>query len=93
MDVRENRCQVWVISIFSGITMISNEFLKLFEVAVNHKPSLNLDISYSKRCDWILVIREEGVEIVLINHCDLALVLAKAYVELAEWLSENNGGY
>lgn len=79
--------------------MISNEFLKLFEVATNHKPFLSLNIYYSKRCDWVLTVHEgvsfgdNTVQIIHVNDCDLALVFAKAYVELAKWLCENNGGY
>jgi len=72
----------------------------LFETYDQHAAGLGLrmEIYHSSIVDWRITIEKrktltEGDLIVDVQHCDYKYALAKAEVELKEWLSENNGGY
>lgn len=85
---------------------IMNEFLKFFDKKANIFP-MHLKISYSKICDWNILIYKKGcandypnarcngddVIIVCESDGDMELCFAKAYVALKEWLIEFDGGY
>jgi hypothetical protein len=73
----------------------------LFEVYNRHAARLGLtmEIYHSSIVDWIIKIEQKetrfrkGSIIVNIQHSDYQYALAKAQVELKEWLLENDGGY
>lgn len=72
----------------------------LMEVYDRHASRLGLrmELYHSSIIDWRITIEKrksltEGDLIVDVQHCDYQYVLAKAEVQLKEWLSENNGGY
>lgn len=83
-----------------------NEFLKFFDEKSSGFP-MHLEISYSKMCDWNIMIYKKGVAeyypeakhdgddvmIANVNNCDMELCFAMAHVALKEWLSEFEGGY
>ena len=76
-----------------------NDFLKFFDKKVETYP-MHLEIYYSKICDWSIRVWKKGcgengkdILIVDVQSCDMELCLAKAQVELKEWLSEHEGGY
>ena len=83
-----------------------NEFLKFFDDKAKDFP-MHLKITYSKICDWNILIykrgcaddypkaRHDGEDVIIVNEsdCDIELCFAKAHVELKEWLLEFNGGY
>ena len=83
-----------------------NEFLKFFDDKTKDFP-MHLEITYSKICDWNILIykkgcaddypkaRRNGEDVVIVdsNDCDMELCFAKAHVELKKWLLEFNGGY
>ena len=85
---------------------IMNEFLKFFDDKAKDFP-MHLKITYSKICDWNILIykrgcaddypkaRHDGEDVIIVNEsdCDIELCFAKAHVELKEWLLEFNGGY
>lgn len=72
------------------------EFLDLFE-RNKFENNLAIDISYTKVIDWYVTIKQGNYAnyktLFEIQHCDLDLCIAKAYVFLSEWLFENQGGY
>ena len=76
-----------------------NDFLKFFDDKTHDYP-MHLEIYYSKICDWRIYIYKQGcgendkdLEICFVQDGDMELAFAKAYVQLKEWLIENNGGY
>lgn len=83
-----------------------NEFLKFFYDKAKDFP-MHLEITYSKICDWNILIykkgcaddyhkaRRNGEDVVIVdeNDCDMELCFAKAHVGLKEWLLKFNGGY
>lgn len=83
-----------------------NAFLKFFDDKAKDFP-MHLKITYSKICDWNILIykrgcaddypkaRYDGEDVIIVNEsdCDIELCFAKAHVELKEWLLKFNGGY
>lgn len=83
-----------------------NEFLKFFDDKAKDFP-MHLKITYSKICDWNILIYKKGCadyypeakrnggDVIIVNEsgCDMELCFAKAHVKLKEWLLEFNGGY
>ena len=76
-----------------------NEFLKFFDEKAKSYP-MHLEIYYSKIIDWSINVYKKGcgengsdLKILYVQHCDIELAFAKAYVELKEWLLKHNGGY
>lgn len=68
----------------------------LMEVYDRHASRLGLkmELYHSNIVDWRITIeRRNGELIVNVQHCDYKYVLAKAEVELKDWLSEHNDGY
>lgn len=62
--------------------------------------TMHLDFSYSKNCDWLLIVYKSGCgkngENLIIfqgQDCDPDYLLAKGEVAVKEWLLVNNGGY
>ncbi len=68
------------------------DFIKLYDKYC-FKFKFTLEIYNSQIMDYCLNIKCGGKEIINIQSCDFNLMFAKAYVELADWLSENNNGY
>lgn len=67
-----------------------------FEVYNRHASRLGLkmELYHSNIVDWRITIENpQGELIVNVQHCDYKYVLAKAEVELKDWLSEHNDGY
>lgn len=53
-----------------------------------------LEIYYSRIVDWCVnIFLADKTSIVRVEHCDINYALAKAHVELKDWLLENRGGY
>lgn len=85
---------------------IMNDFLKFFDNKAKDFP-MHLKITYSKICDWNILIyksgcadyypeaKRNGGDVIIVNEsdCDMELCFAKAHVKLKEWLLEFNGGY
>lgn len=83
-----------------------NDFLKFFDDKAKDFP-MHLEITYSKICDWNILIykkgcaedypeaRHDGEDVIIVDEsdCDMELCFAKAHVGLKEWLLEFNGGY
>lgn len=83
-----------------------NEFLNFFDEKTQDWP-MHLDISYSKMCDWTILVTKRGCakgypecvcdgdDVVLVNvqDPDKEFCFAKAYVELKEWFLKYKGGY
>lgn len=83
-----------------------NDFLKFFDNKAKDFP-MHLKITYSKICDWNILIYKSGCadyypeakcnggDVIIVNEssCDMELCFAKAHVKLKEWLLEFNGGY
>ena len=78
----------------------------LLDLIQSHGSSIGLTINiyYSSIVEWNIEIgfkytRQKHIEkygspfIEVNNECDLNKALAKAYVELTDWLSNNNDGY
>lgn len=72
----------------------------LLEVYDRHalRLGLKMEIYHSSIIDWHVTIEKrnsltESYVIVDVQHCDYKYVLAKAEVQLKEWLTEHNGGY
>lgn len=70
----------------------------LFEVYINNyfQNGLGINIGHNSVSDWCVSItahKDRSKDIVFAQSCDLNLALAKAEVELKEWLIENKGGY
>ena len=77
----------------------NTEVVKFFDDKTHDYP-MHLEIYYSKICDWRIYIYKQGcgendkdLEICFVQDGDMELAFAKAYVQLKEWLIENNGGY
>ena len=79
---------------------------ELFDLIQNYGSSIGLTVNiyYSSIVEWNIEIgfkptRQKYIQkygspfIVVDNECDLNLAIAKTYIKLTEWLSENNGGY
>jgi len=71
-----------------------NELLELFN---KYKYALRLNIDYRNVTDWNIVISQgrfaEETELFRGQNIDLVYLTSKAYIFLANWLLENNGGY
>lgn len=72
----------------------------LMEVYDRHalRLGLKMELYHSNIIDWRITIEKrksltECELIVDVQHCDYKYVLAKAEVELKDWLSEHNDGY
>ena len=73
-----------------------NELLELYEQHAN----LALEIGHNSVVDWNVRIYDktgttlkDAPLVVETNDCNYQLALAKAYVDLCEYLSETRGGY
>lgn len=83
-----------------------NDFFKFFDDKAKDFP-MHLKITYSKICDWNILIyksgcadyypeaKRNGGDVIIVNEsdCDMELCFAKAHVKLKEWLLEFDGGY
>ena len=76
-----------------------HDFLLFFDDVTDRWP-MHMELTYSKITDWTIRIWRKGTgddgrdeRISFVQNPDLEYVCAKAHVELAEWLSENMGGY
>jgi hypothetical protein len=75
------------------------EFFDLYEAQSN----LSLEVGHNSVADWIVEVKDKKSKnaklglynepIVQTQSCDINLAFAKAYCELAEYLSDNRGGY
>ncbi|WP_088832723.1 hypothetical protein [Paenibacillus tyrfis] len=67
----------------------------LFDVYDRHALSLGLklEIYHSSIIDWRITVEKQNKIIIDVQHSDYKYALAKAEVELKDWLSENIGGY
>lgn len=75
------------------------EFLRFFNDKRQTRP-IHLEIYNTKDIDWCIHIWQETLQenekpfdIVYVQHCDMELCFAKAYVAFKEWLLEHEGGY
>ena len=75
---------------------MEEQFFNLYE----SQSSLCLEVGHNQIADWCVAVYDkqgkgikDGVRIVATQGCDRSLAFARAYVELAEYLSENRGGY
>lgn len=71
---------------------------ELCELVQRNQKFLNLDISYSKVCDWQVVVYQririgEQEELFSIQSCDITKACADVYVKTTDWLCEHKGGY
>ena len=72
-------------------------FFKLYA----NQSNLALEVGHNSVADWIVIgydkrgkaLGQYGDPIVHTSGCDRALAFAQAYVQLAEYLSDNRGGY
>ena len=76
-----------------------NEFLRFFDEIIHRYP-MHMVLSYSKTTDWLLHVWREGTDdngknedVLWEQDCDLDYVLARAQVDLKDWLTRNMGGY
>jgi hypothetical protein len=68
----------------------------LMEVYDRHASRLGLkmELYHSNIVDWRIIIKKPNGEFIVdVQHCDYKYVLAKAEVDLKNWLSEYNDGY
>jgi hypothetical protein len=73
------------------------EFFDLYEAQSN----LSLEVGHNSVADWMIFVYDKrgkasgqyGDPVVQTQSCDRNLAFAKAYCELAEYLSDNRGGY
>ena len=74
------------------------EFIETYE-RYRDKYGWNLEIYNSSIMDWRIAIGyksthpKTGEVLIHIQSCDLEYAIAKAQIELKDWLSENNNGY
>ena len=75
---------------------MEKEFFDLFSI---RKEILSLNVSYLRSCDWCLIISDQRMkahpDVFVVHHQgpDRNCVFAQAYASLAEWYSEEFGGY
>ena len=65
---------------------------KLF-VLCGSRRGMSIFVFHSQNSDWTVSIEESQKQIFHAQGCDRALVFAKAYIFLCEYLSEKYGGY
>jgi|TARA_R110000868_G_scaffold409032_2_gene693749 hypothetical protein len=73
------------------------DFFELYE----RQSKLSVSIGHNSVADWCIEIHDlKGLKItnrsepcIKIQECDYKLALAKAYVQLCEYLSKTRGGY
>lgn len=71
---------------------------KLCELVQRNQNWLNIEITYSKTCDWEVKVYHriavgENEPIIGAQSCDLTHACAKAYLGTTEWLLNNYGLY
>ena len=76
------------------------EFFKFFDSQIKIGYYMHLEIGYNKVADYCIRVWRKGckddgtdLELVDVQDTDIELAFAKAYVQLKEWLIENEGGY
>ncbi len=76
------------------------DFISFFRSCLNIAPHLCLDVGYSSITDYCISVHEKkskstnwGEPLFTVQSCDWDLVQAEAYCKLAEWMSDNKGGY
>jgi len=75
------------------------KFLEFMEEQC-YKNGWYFDLYYSSIMDWYVTVGYKATHpkhnedpFIHIQSCDLRLAIAKAEVEMKEWLSDNQGGY
>jgi hypothetical protein len=75
------------------------EFFDLYEAQSN----LSLEVGHNSIADWVIIVYDKqsidyelgqyNDPVIQTSSCDRNLAFATAYCELAEYLSDNRGGY
>lgn len=67
---------------------------------IERNANLAIEVGYNSVADWCVTIYDKkecklsgAPKCVSVQECDYRLALAKAYVELCDYLSETRGGY
>jgi hypothetical protein len=76
------------------------KFFELWEIALEINPFLYLDFGYHKMCGYTFAMSAESATserwqnaFFKIEHTNKDYVFAKAYIALADYLTEKNGGW
>jgi len=77
-----------------------NEFFRFFNEMIERGYYMHLEIGYNKVADYCVRVYRKGLgedgkdlELCWAQDSDMELAFAKAYIEMKQWLRDNEGGY